>query len=128
MQCKAVCPSCGEIVKTYSIKNFRHCGAQFDVEANLLAGEGSKYAKMVAKEEGGKPAEKKPVVEKPEAQVKVEGKIEEVQKPTTPAVVAPIIEEKPEPKAQPVRKPRKPQARVERKVDSSTLEPSFGFF
>jgi hypothetical protein len=95
MQCKVVCPQCGDITKTYSIKNFRHCGAQYGVEANLLAGEEAKYAKMVKKY--GKEVEpaKTPKVEDKKPVEEIVKKVEEKRNDTP--VVAPIIEEKPEP-------------------------------
>ena len=124
MQCKVVCPVCGEVAKTYSINTFRHCGAQYSVEANLLAGEQAKYEKMVVKEKGSatpeKPAVEKPVVEKTVAKKPV------AEKPATEA----IIEEKPPEVVKP--KPRKPKKKSEieekTKPEPENFNGNFGFF
>ena len=117
MQCKVVCPVCGDVVKTYSVNNFRHCGAQYDVKANLLAGEEAKYQKMVVKEGGTAP--EKPVVEKPVA------KKPAAEKPATEA----IIEEKPPEVVKP--KPPRTKKKSEIEEKAPVVEPeitNFGFF
>ena len=125
MQCKVVCPKCGDVVKTYSINNFRHCGTQFDVESNLLAGEAEKYQKMMEKE-----GKKVPVVEKEKPVEKIVEKLEE-KKNDTP-VVEPIIEEKPEPVVEKkvVKKRKKKSVIVEKDKKEIPAEDvySFGFF
>ena len=137
MQTKCVCPECGDVVKTYSINNFRHCGTQFDVESNLLAGEQAKYQKMV--EKYGKEVSKAPVVKEAKPVEKIVEKVEE-KKNDTP-IVEPIIEEKVvEPKVEPSRKrKKKKKPEIVEKVEmvKSGTEPSdfsdytgenFGFF
>lgn len=140
MKCKTVCPSCGEIYRTSSIGSFRHCGSQYSVKENLLAGETPKYEKMVAKyaamdaAEGKVPKEKvvKPEAEPSEEQRKIEKKIQEKvnEKPTTPKV-EPIIEEKPPAEKKVVERPvsekksRKPR---EKPAPKPEIGENFGFF
>ena len=126
MKVKVVCPACGEIVRTSSVGGFRHCGAQYDVKTNLLAGETPKYEKMMVKygkseaPEVKPPEAKAPEVKPPEAktpEVKEEG-------------VKPIIEEKPaEVKKPKVRKPKK-KSEIEEKTkpEPENLNGNFGFF
>ena len=129
MHVKTVCTNCGEICRTGSIKNFRHCGIEQNVEANLLAGEAEKFKKLVAKKTG-KPVDVKPVeVEKP-----VEKIVEKVaEKKNDTPVVAPIIEEKSEvvPEKKVVKKRKKKAEIVEKVVKKEGLVEkvfSFGFF
>jgi hypothetical protein len=127
MQCKVVCPKCGDLVKTYSINNFRHCGTQFDVKNNLLTGEEGKYQKMVEKEEGVKPK-----VEKPVEKIVEKVKEKEAEKP----VVEPIIEEKKKvvkepqvPESSRKRKKQKVRSEIEEKVKKeAVVEEGWGFF
>ena len=130
MRCKVVCPVCGDVAKTYSINNFRHCGSQYDVKTNLLAGEAEKYQKMVAKE--GKPVVKIPKpVEKPIEKIVEKVEAKQAEKPVTEPIIvekvpqAPIVE-----KEQPVKKKRKKKSEIEEKVvkEEVTEETSFGFF
>ena len=123
MRCKVVCPVCGDVVSTYSINNFRHCGAQYDVKANLLAGEDAKYQKMVVKEGGAAP--EKPTVVKPPVEKPVEKPAEKpVEKPA-----AAIIEEKPPEVVKPKPQKRIKKAQIEEKAAVVELEvTNFGFF
>lgn len=128
MHVKTVCTNCGEICRTGSIKNFRHCGIEQNVKANLLAGEEEKFKKLVAKKTGKAPEVVKPAsVETP-----VEKIVEKVEKKhnETPAV-EPIIEEKPEPPVEKVvvkKKRKKKSEIVEKKEIAAEDVYSFGFF
>lgn len=134
MHVKTICVECGEICKTGSIKNFRHCGIEQNVKANLMAGEEEKFKKLVAKKTG-KPVEVEKVPQAPIVVKPVEKIIEkiEVKKNETP-VVEPIIEEKPEvvPKEKKVVKKRKKKSEVVGKEpqvpDNYSFGENFGFF
>ena len=136
MHVKTVCTNCGEICRTGSIKNFRHCGIEQNVEANLLAGEAEKFKKLVAKKTG-KPVDvekvpKAPIVAKKEPVAKIVEKVAE-KKNDTPVVEPIIVEKVPQApiveKEQPVRKKRKKKAEiVEKKSGLVEKVFSFGFF
>lgn len=128
MRCKAVCPQCGEIVRTYSVNNFRHCGSQYSVKDNLLAGETEKFQKMVEKE--GKPVEKvKPKVDEKKPLEKIVEKVEE-KKNETPNVAPIIVEKVVEPKVKTGRKIKKSEIEEKPKPKELPTEDvySFGFF
>jgi hypothetical protein len=128
MKCKTVCPTCGEMVRTSSTGAFRHCGAQYNVQANLLAGEQPKYDKMVAKYAAED--EKKGKVEKPAEKIVEKVKEKEAEK----TVVEPIIEEKKkvvEPKVEPFRPRKKQKVKseiVEKVKKEAVVEEGWGFF
>ena len=124
MQCKVVSPVTGEVIKTYSIRNFRDGGSEFSVKDNLLAGEEAKYQKMI--EKAGKVSA---TVKKPVEKIIKEVEKKQAEKP----VVEPIIEEKAEPKVveKKPQKRNKPKAIIEEKVKKEPQAPdnfNFGFF
>lgn len=126
MHVKTVCTNCGEICRTGSIKNFRHCGIEQNVKANLLAGEEEKFKKLVAKKTG-KPQEvpKAPVVTEPVEKIVEKVEAKQAEKP----VIEAIIEEKPEPEPV-VKKPkkRKKKSEIVEKEPQVPDNCSFGFF
>ena len=130
MHAKVVCPTCGEICKTGSIRNFRHCGLEYSVKENLLSGEEEKFKKLVEKRTGKPTKAVKPVKdEKPVEKIVEKVEAKQAEKP----VVAPIIEEKPEPpeekKVQKKKKKKKKSEIEEKIVKEDVVEVSnFGFF
>ena len=136
MHVKTVCTNCGEICRTGSIKNFRHCGIEQNVKANLLAGEEEKFKKLVAKKTG-KPVEiekvpKAPEVAKPLEEIAKKVEAKQAEKPAIEPIIvekvpeAPIVE-----KEQLVRKKRKKKSSIEEKVKREIPAEdvySFGFF